>query len=257
MLDLLTDPSDDAPEPFETRPGRVLTVAHFKVLAADADPVNGVYVEQDKLHNHRPMYVRVKNGPDSDPMYIWYVNNPNPGKAGLWMINNFSQFEQEEPTAKAVCKDIAMCPNDTEAHWRVFDPELGTFREADKDARVWFPSEEEATEITVQSLVISGRLGYNRAMNGIYIRTGIHSGKSFWKHTENTFNIRWFENKWVIDWRDKGPHNDNIGAAVCKENIPEPWMNTIPWRIYDGKAKDKKWKWDELLKIKVILPDGN
>jgi hypothetical protein len=234
---------------FVLKPCRKLKITNFTVKMPD--PINGVSSEQPKLHNGRPLYIRVKPGPYSDPMCMWYVPNPNPNKAGLWMVNNRSQFDNPEPTAKAAVKDAAMTPNLIQGNWKAYNPAAGNF-EANNEIVVEFLTEREKAEVHIEKMTVEGRLGYNRAMNGTYIRgKKPHCGKSYYRHTENDFTIRWFDTKWVVDWR--GLHNDNIGAAVCKEDVPEPWMCTIPWRIYDGKARDKKWKFDQNVKMKPVL----
>lgn len=171
-------------------------------------------------------------------------------KKGLWMVNNRSQFDNPEPTAKAVSKSKAEDPSKCES-WMAYDPHNGNFTISVLDVKIL--TTQETKMVRPEKMKVQGRLGYNRAMNGMYIRgKKAHSGKSYYRHTDNDFTIRWFETKWVVDWR--GLHNDNIGAAVCKEDVPEPWMCTIPWRIYDGKARDKKWKFDQNVTLTPILP---
>jgi len=235
---------------FRLTPCRKLKISNFTVEMPD--PINGIYSEQPKLHNGRPLYIRIKPGPDSDPMVMWYVPNPNPQKPGLWMVNNRSQFDNPEPTAKAAVKDAAMTPDQITGSWQAYVPAKGSFESHD-NLVCSFLTAAELEQIKVEKMTVEGRLGYNRAMNGTYVRgKKPHCGKSYYRHTENDFTIRWFDTKWVVDWR--GLHNDNIGAAVCKEDVPEPWMCTIPWRIYDGKARDKKWKFDQNVKMKPVIP---
>jgi len=231
-------------------PCRLVRISNFKMKMPD--PIDGDYSEQPIFHNGRPLYIRAKNGPDSDPMVMWYTPNPNGAhKPGLWMVNNRSQFDNPEPTAKAVSKSKAQNPADC-AKWMAYDPASGGFVSAD-DLNVKILTTQETKMVRPEKMKVQGRLGYNRAMNGTYIRgKKPHCGKSYYRHTENDFTVRWFETKWVVDWR--GLHNDNIGAAVCKEDVPEPWMCTIPWRIYDGKARDKKWKFDQNVTLVPIMP---
>lgn len=231
-------------------PCKLIRIENFGVTMPD--PINGIYSEQPIRHNDKPCYIRIRGGPDSDPMVMWYAPNPKPGKCGLWMINNKSQFDRPDPTAKAAAKSDCACPADIEQEkWMAYNPATGRFIAHGPDSNLKylsiqaiFHSEENNVSVRPSKMKVSGRLGYNRAMNGTYVRgKKAHCGKSYYKHTENDFTIRWYETKWVVDWR--GLHNDNIGAAVCKEDVPEPWMCTIPWRIYDGKARDKKWKFDQ------------
>jgi len=48
-------------------------------------------------------------------------------------------------------------------------------------------------------LKLSGRKGYNAAMNGVYIRgENLHAGRVYYRHCENSFTMRWYEDKWVM-----------------------------------------------------------
>jgi len=233
--------------------GAMFKIENFEVQIDD-NP-NGVYIQGPRYINGRPYFVRLSFKPQ-DPMFIWYYN-PNPGKMGIWMINNRDQFIKDfaskspNPNAKAANKSKAFHPKDVTGSWVAFDMSKGSFVKSEMVFSALSAEEEKRAKI--MKMKISGRTGYNRAMNGTYIRgKSVHAGRSYWRHTENDFTIRWFKTKWVIDWR--GLHDDNIGAAVCKEDCPEPWMCNIPFRVYDGKAKDKKWKYDSLLKIEPILP---
>jgi len=115
-------------------------------------------------------------------------------------------------------------------------------------------------------LKISGREGYNRAMNGIYVRgDSIHSGRCYYKHAHYDFTIRYyqasktdddFRDKWVIDWR-VGLQSDNIGAAICRDGAKdflEPWMCTQKFTIYDGKRVGCKWVRDQKVILTAMKP---
>jgi len=201
-----------------------------------ADPINGFYIQQPEYINDRPCFMRQTTSPDSDPMMIWYMPKMN-----LWMVNNRTQVGTEN--AKAVVKQDVQHPSLLTKTWHVFFPSEEEFIQI-PNQKFRAVSEAEEKETRQRRIKVSGRLGYNRAMNGIYNRGDkLHAGKSYYKHETNEFTLRWYQTKWVVDWR-AGLHNDNVGAAVCKEDVPEPWMCTIPWRIYDGKAKGKKWNYD-------------
>ena len=43
-----------------------------------------------------------------------------------------------------------------------------------------------------------------------------HEGKYYWKNLDNDFKIRWFEGKWVIDWRS-GLRSDNVNYFFIKD----------------------------------------
>lgn len=206
------------------------------------DPVNGFFIQQPKNLNNKPCYMRVGRKVCSDPMVIWFNNTKG---RNCWMINNRSSANTQD--AKCVIKSTANRIEDADcSNCFEFDMESGAFvKSAITITRVQDEDRDQIIEQYFSKLIVEGRLGYNRAMNGVYKRLpDARGGKSCYKHEANDFQIRWFESKWVVDWR-KGNHDDNLGAAVCKEDVPEPWMCTIPWRIYDGKAKDKKWKFDK------------
>jgi len=215
------------------------------------DPMNGFFIQQPHNVNDKAFYMRVGRKVCSDPMVIWYNNNPS---RKCWMINNRSQSDSDN--AKCVIKSQASRVEDIDPAATLFE-----YNQADGS---WIKSKITITRLAdadrdeiiqgyFAQMMIEGRKGYNRAMNGTYNRLPeTRGGKSCYKHESNDFQIRWFETKWVVDWR-KGNHDDNLGAAVCKEDVPEPWMCTIPWRIYDGKAKEKKWKFDKSTVMR--LPD--
>jgi len=208
-----------------------------------ADPINGWYVQQPYLINDRPFFIRQTNGPDSDPMCIWYLI-----KFKAWAVCNRTQMGRDE--IKAISSQTTvMHPAEYEEGWRVFLPTIKNFKLV-QNQTFRAASEPEVLETIQGRIKVAGRAGYNRAMNGVYNRgEELHHGKSYYKHEKNDFTIRWYQTKWVVDWR-AGLHNDNVGAAVCKEDVPEPWMCCIPWRIYDGKAEGKKWNYDKNVKIK-------
>jgi len=213
------------------------------------DPVNGFFIQQPAYVNNKPFYMRVTTSVCSDPMVIWYNSSP---KRRCWMINNRSQGNTDN--AKCVIKSQADSVHEATSKqgWFEFDMATGNFGLSNIAIRKLPDNErDEIIQTYFSEMKVEGRKGYNRAMNGIYKRLPAErGGKSCYKHSSNDFQIRWFETKWVVDWR-KGNHDDNLGAAVCKEDVPEPWMCTIPWRIYDGKAKDKKWKFDQQTKISL------
>lgn len=254
------DPPPQNVDYFDSNPdpdaGKMFKVENFDTDIPD-NP-NGVYIQGPRFVNGHPYFVRLKFKPQ-DPMFIWFQPSPK-GNGGLWMANNRDQFIKDyasnnpNPNGKAAARarpgtdHPAKVP---EGSWLAFSNQVGNFVQSGMIFSPLNSAEEEQSK--VMKMKISGRKGYNRAMNGTYIRgKKIHSGRSYWRHTENDFTIRWFKTKWVIDWR--GLHDDNIGAAVCKEDCPEPWMCNIPFRVYDGKAKDKKWKYDPQLKFEPILP---
>lgn len=206
--------------------------------------LNGYYEQQPVEKGKRPKFFRVTVNKDSDPMSLWYYNERK-----CWMMSDRSQIGTDK--ARALNKSNAMHPKDIEGAWFVFNAEEQQFQR-NRDFIFSVCSTAEMQENIPQYLVIEGRAGYNRAMNGFYRRGEIkHEGKYYWKNLDNDFKIRWFEGKWVIDWRS-GLRSDNIGGAVVKEDTPEPWMCCIPWRVYDGKAKGKKWKYDKSVIARLL-----
>lgn len=208
------------------------------------DPINGWYIEQPYLINDRALFIRQTNGPDSDPMTIWYM----PSRT-VWTVTNRSKVGTE--TFKAAGMADVQHPEQVHEStlWKVFSPQRNTYVDVPNQRFVPASENQLEQEVIQHKIKVSGRLGYNRAMNGIYVRgDNVHCGKSYYEHEDNEFTIRWYQTKWVVDWRE-GLHDDNVGAAVNKEDVPEPWMCAGDWRIYDGKAKQKKWGYDTLVQI--------
>jgi len=213
-------------------------------LGVVGDYVNGFYEQQPVQAGKKPIFYRVTVNKDSDPMSLWYYTDRK-----CWMISDRTQIGTDN--ARAMNKSNAAHPQDISGPWYVFNAELQRFQ---KNAMFLFSlcTPQEMSENIPQYLIIEGRIGYNRAMNGYYKRGDHkHEGKYYWKNLENDFKIRWFESKWVIDWR-KGLRKDNIGGAVVKEDTPEPWMCCIPWRVYDAKAKGRKWKYDKNVGVRLL-----
>lgn len=205
---------------------------------------DGFYLQQPTSESGRPRFYRQTFGADEDPMVLWYYT-----KRRCWMLSHRSQVDTD--TARAIVKQDVEHPEDITETWFVFDPVKANFDRCPTFA-FFHATDTERKTVRQQFITIEGRKGYNRAMNGRYKRGDrLHAGKSWYGHVNNDFKIRWYETKWVIDWR-RGLKNDNVGAAVVKEDTPEPWMVTIPWRIYDGKAKtSKKWVYDRLVTVRV------
>jgi len=202
--------------------------------------VNGYYVQQPTLRpDGYPWFIRLSKTLDEDPMCIWWLP-----KRKLWMINLRSQIDTE--TARAVAKSPgSLHPLDVKSEWLEFNGDTRSFVPG-KTLIFREALPEEVDEESIQRVRFSGRKGYNRFMNGIYLRgPKTHNGRPYYEHQDPAlhFKIRWFQTKWVVDWRE-GLHEDNIGCAVCKADAPEPWMCPVPWRIYDAKKKDNK-KWGD------------
>jgi len=210
--------------------------------------VNGYYVQQPTLRGGKPCFMRISHQVDDDPMVIWWLE-----KRHLWMINLQSQIGSEN--ARAVAKQTdSEHPLDVENGWLEFN---GNSKSFDKSEIFEFrkAKPEEETKHKIQRVEFAGRTGYNRFMNGIYERgEKLHHGRPYYEHIDPQlhFKIRWFQTKWVVDWRE-GLKSDNIGCAVCKADAPEPWMCNIPWRIYDAKkTDDKKWDFDPDVKLTAM-----
>jgi len=217
-------------------------------LGVVGDYCNGYYEQQPVEKGKRPKFYRVTVNKDSDPMCLWYYNERK-----CWMMSDRSQIGTDQ--ARAMNKSPSMHPKDIEGPWFVFNAEEQSFGR-NRDFKFSKCPTNEMKENIPRYLVIEGRAGYNRAMNGFYGRGEMkHEGKYYWKNLDNDFKIRWFEGKWVIDWR-KGLRSDNIGGAVVKEDTPEPWMCCVPWRVYDGKAKGKKWKYDKAVIVRLLKGEG-
>jgi len=228
----------------------------FRILGGnkffeDDSVVTGYYVQQPTLRpGSSPWFIRISSQLDDDPMCIWWLPKRN-----LWMINLRSQIDTENARAVAKCVG-SKHPLDVKSEWLEFNGNTKDFV-INREFVFRSASEEELAENVVQKVEFSGRLGYNRFINGTYARgPELHSGRSYYVHEDPALNfkIRWFQTKWVVDWRE-GLHDDNIGCAVCKADAPEPWMCPVPWRIYDAKKKAaKKWEYDENVKL-TCLPN--
>lgn len=213
----------------------------YRISGASGDNAmhcNGFYQQQIAKPGERPRFHRLLPKPCEDPIVIWYYQ-----KRSCWMVSHRSQIDTD--TARAIVKQDVDHPEDITQIWYVFNPEKPGFEKCGTFMFTLATPEEE-DQNRAPFIVVEGRkaVGYNRAMNGFYKRGDrMHAGKNYYCHVANEFKIRWYESKWVIDWR-QGLKNDNVGAAVVKEDVPEPWMVTVPWRVYDGKAKGKKWVYD-------------
>jgi len=98
---------------------------------------------------------------------------------------------------------------------------------------------------------VTGRVGFNSAMNGTYKRGDhIHDGRVYYQHEKHKFVIRWFAKKkmWIFDWR--GLNNDNVCAAAGLDDVSNPTLVTHDWRVFDGKTK--KWHRDAMLTVKEL-----
>jgi len=225
-----------------------------------ANMIDGIYIQQPQigLPNERPMFVRLSPHSEPDPMVMWYYP-----KRRCWMLGPRSIVGSDDARAIVKCDVdhpylIAACnPNPTWFDWNMEtqgfqpNPEF-SFRRA-------MPHEVKIARPTV--IRVAGRVGYNRAMNGVYVRgKKPHCGKHYYQHRDQDFKVRWFQNegkpggKWVIDWR-MGLNNDNVGAAVIKEDTPEPWMCATGWRVYDARIQQaNKWVIDETVKVNIVNP---
>lgn len=217
--------------------------------------IDGVYVQQPPMKNQTdyPTFVRLSMQAERDPMVMWFYP-----KRRCWMLGPRTTVGTDDARAIVKCNvkhpyEILKClPKPTWFDWHMetqgFQPSPHfTFRLAQPN---------EIQHFRPDKVQVTGRVGYNRAMNGVYTRgKKPHRGKFYYKHAEQDFKIRWFQNvhkpggKWVIDWR-VGLEDDNVGAAVIKEDQPEPWMCATGWRVYDARIKQKnKWIIDRGVKI--------
>lgn len=220
-----------------------------------AEFVDGVYVQQPQLNQwKKPVFVRLSLQPEQDPMVLWY-NGEKRRKS--WFLGPRSIMDSD--AARAIVKSNAEHPlhidkNATWVCWNMNIQNFGlcptfNFRRA---------TLEERQLARPEVIKVSGRQGYNRAMCGLYRRgKQVHCGKHYYRHEKQDFKIRWFQHKdkpggkWVIDWRT-GLMNDNIGAAVIREDVPEPWMCVSHWRVYDARQQSaNKWIYDEGIRINV------
>jgi len=121
--------------------------------------------------------------------------------------------------------------------------ERDRFIYSDEDGLPVFPAPE--------SVRVSGRVGFNSAMNGVYKRGNhIHDGRVYYQHENRKFVIRWFAQKknWLFDWR--GLNNDNICAAAGLDDVSNPSLVTHDWRVFDGSTK--QWHRDSKLRVTEV-----
>jgi len=83
-------------------------------------------------------------------------------------------------------------------------------------------------------IFVTGRIGFNSAMNGAYQRgSSLHDGFPYFKNKENGWVLRYFRGRWMFDWR--GCESDDISAAVLRTDAPHPGMGDQAWKVFDGR----------------------
>jgi len=95
---------------------------------------------------------------------------------------------------------------------------------------------------------VSGRLGFNDALNGLYKRGHIHEGKIYYTQLFTPYTIRWNAKKkrWFFDWR--GLCKDDVASACVSEDVASPHLVKKDWLVFDGKA----WVKDPLINVQVV-----
>merc|ERR1712217_161226 len=105
-------------------------------------------------------------------------------------VNNRTQVGSEN--AKAVVKDDKPHPEEVTKTWYVFLPNVNNFKQVPNQTFRRATDNEKGADVRQTRIKVTGRTGYNRAMNGIYHRGDeLHGGKSYYKHDTNDFTIRW------------------------------------------------------------------
>jgi len=83
-------------------------------------------------------------------------------------------------------------------------------------------------------IFVTGRIGFNSAMNGAYQRgSSLHDGFPYFKNKENGWVLRYFRGRWMFDWR--GCESDDISAAVLRTDAPHPGVGDQVWKVFDGR----------------------
>jgi len=95
---------------------------------------------------------------------------------------------------------------------------------------------------------VSGRQGFNDALNGLYKRGHIHEGKIYYTQLYTPYTIRWNTKKrrWFFDWR--GLCKDDVASACVSQNVASPHLVTKTWLVFDGKS----WVKDPLIKVVAV-----
>jgi len=95
---------------------------------------------------------------------------------------------------------------------------------------------------------VSGRQGFNDALNGLYKRGHIHEGKIYYTQLYTPYTIRWNTKKrrWFFDWR--GLCKDDVASACVSQDVASPHLVTKTWLVFDGKS----WIKDPLIKVVAV-----
>merc|ERR1719242_549605 len=87
-----------------------------------------------------------------------------------------------------------------------------------------------------KELTVSGRVGFNDNMNGVYrVGSPLHAGRVYYQHEGSAWILRWFPQKeiWIFDHR--GLNTDDLGSAFVCENVEHPLLVGKNWMVFGGE----------------------
>jgi len=105
-------------------------------------------------------------------------------------------------------------------------------------------------DLKCRKIKVSGRVGYNSGMNGIYYRGDEpHCGRVYYRKKKKRWAIRWHpETKhWLFDCEGLG----TISCAKVEEDVQHPLLVSKEWEVCDGNKhkKDPAVKIEEVVKV--------
>jgi len=118
------------------------------------------------------------------------------------------------------------------------------------DLESYLRSQKEDPEKIPDVIFVTGRVGFNSAMNGAYQKgSNLHDGYPYFQNKDNGWVMRYFRGRWMFDWR--GCESDDISAAVLRTDAPHPGVGDQIWKVFDGR----RWMKDPNIQCRgVTLP---
>jgi len=102
-----------------------------------------------------------------------------------------------------------------------------------------------------EKVLVSGREGFNIAMNGVYKKgSKKHNNMPYYQNERTGWVIRFWKNRWMFDWR--GLNSDETAGAVAVEDVRHPALVRKVWKVFDGT----KWVQDPKITVQAIIDDA-